>query len=75
MGHPDYIQPYLGGIAGSVPDCCSKSSHNLVGGRSCLDFVKNSTSVKCNKVKLNKIRYACIKQIADLVIGINKVRR
>lgn len=41
--------------AGSFPDQRNKASPNLfVGGRSCLQFVKNATSVKHHKVKRNK---------------------
>ena len=33
---------------------------SFAGGGPCLQFVKNITSVKCNKVRHNKMRYACI---------------
>lgn len=49
----------LGEIVGSFPDQHDKASPNLfVGGRSCLQFVKNAASVKHNKVKRNKARRA-----------------
>lgn len=49
------MHAYLGDIVGSFPDQHNKASPNLfVGGRSLLQFVKNATSVKHNKVKRNK---------------------
>lgn len=54
------LQAYLVDIAGLVPDLCNKVSHNLfVSGESCLQFVKNVTSVKCNKAKSSKMNYVC----------------
>lgn len=50
---------------GSIPDTeeikyYNKVSHNLCGSvGSCLPFVKNATSVKCNKVKHDEVRFAC----------------
>ena len=74
MGHPDCIQAHLGDIAGSVPDHHNKVSHNFSpGGRSRLQVTKKSASVKHNKVKLNKRKYAYIKQMVDLIICINKI--
>lgn len=49
---------------GFVPDHCSKVSHNkascnpFAGGGSCLRFVKNTISVKSNKVKHSTMRFA-----------------
>lgn len=54
------VQAYLGDIPGSVSDHCNKGSYNLFAGRgSCLQFV-NNTSMKCNKVRHNKMRFDCI---------------
>lgn len=48
-------------IVGLVPDHHSKASCNPFAGRgSRLRFVKNATSVRPNKVKHNKTRYACM---------------
>ena len=61
------IQAHLGDIVGSVPDLCHrKHSHNVSwnlfgGGGSCLQRVKNATSEKRHKAKLNKTRNACTK--------------
>lgn len=58
------VQADLRDIADLVPDHCSKVSHNkascnpFAGGGSCLRFVKNTISVKSNKVKHNTMRFA-----------------
>ena len=43
----------LGRYCGPVPDHHTEGSHNLFDGVSCLQLVKNTTSVKYNKVKCN----------------------
>ena len=53
------IQAYLGAIAGLVPYHHNKVSHNLfAGGGPCLQLVQHATSVKHNKAKYSKTRYA-----------------
>ena len=55
------LEAYLGDIAVQVPGQCNKEIHNLfAGGGFCLQFEKNATSMKHNKGKLKKTRYACI---------------
>lgn len=55
------VQTYLGDTAGSVPDHHKKVSHTFfAGGGSCLQFVRNTTSVKYSKAKHNKMKYAYI---------------
>lgn len=60
------LQAYLGDIVGLVPTTVINEYHNktspnfLVGGGSCRQFAKNTTSMKCNTVKHNNRRCACI---------------
>lgn len=43
----------------SVTDHRNKASRDLAGGGFCLPFGKKATSVRSNKVKHNKTRFAC----------------
>lgn len=53
------VPAYLGDIPGSVLQHPNKPSHNLFAdGGSCLQFIKNATSVGHNRAKRNKMRYA-----------------
>lgn len=46
---------------------CTKASYNLfAGGGSGLQFLKTAASVKCNKPKSKKTRYACIRNNVHL---------
>lgn len=52
------IQTHLREITGTAPEHRNKVSHSLfAGGGSCIQFVKNTTSVKCGRAKCNK---ACL---------------
>lgn len=54
------VQAYLRDFVGLIPDHHNKAHHNLFAdGGSCLQFAKNTISVKCNNAKHNKTRYAC----------------
>lgn len=52
VSHPPRLQAYLGDIEGSLLDHGNKASHDRFAGEgSCLQFLKNATSVKHTKVK------------------------
>lgn len=55
------LHAYFWNFVGLIPDHFNKASCNLfAAGWFCHQFIKHLTSVKCNKVKSNKRRYAYI---------------
>lgn len=61
-------QADLGGAAGSVPTRAGKRVVLFSGAGSCLQAVKNATSVQRSEVRRNKVRRACVGGKAGSVI-------